>query len=235
MRAAETSARGEYAPDVADPFAFIPRLLGTFIAFEGPDGSGKSTQLRRFLTLCKDRDVPVCEVREPGGTAVGERVRTILLDHAHADMSLRCEMLLYMASRAQLVEQRIRPALAQRQLVVADRFVSSTLAYQGAAGGLPIEDIRAVAAVATGGTMPDLVVIFDVDEHTAGQRMNPLLASGRAELDRIESRGLDFHRKVRQGYLDQASSDPDHHIVLDASKSPDDVWAQLLGALNRRL
>lgn len=220
---------------MADLLKFIPRLHGKFIAFEGPDGSGKSTQLRRFLTLCKDHDVPVCEVREPGGTAVGERVRTILLDHAHADMSLRCEMLLYMASRAQLVEQRIRPALAQRHLVIADRFVSSTLAYQGAAAGLPIEDIHAVARVATGGTMPDFVVIFDVDEHTAAQRMNPLLASGRAELDRIESRGLDFHRKVRQGYREQAEAEPDRHIVIDASKGPDDVWSQLLASLSRRL
>lgn len=218
-----------------DLHAFIPRLHGRFIAFEGPDGSGKSTQLRRFLTLCKDHDVPVCEVREPGGTAVGERVRTILLDHAHADMSLRCEMLLYMASRAQLVEQRIRPALAQRHLVIADRFVSSTLAYQGAAGGMPLADINDVARVATGGTMPDLVLIFDVDENTAAQRMNPLMASGRSELDRIESRGLDFHRMVRQGYLEQARAEPSRHAVLDASKNPDDVWSQLLTALSRKL
>lgn len=220
-----------YAPRVNDSLSFIHRLRGRFIAFEGPDGSGKSTQLRRLVTLCHDLDVPVCEVREPGGTAVGERVRTILLDHAHADMSLRCEMLLYMASRAQLVQQRIVPAMAQNQLVIADRFVSSTLAYQGAAGGLAEDEIRAVAKVATGGLFPDAVLIFDVDAETAAGRMNPLLASGRTPLDRIESRGMDFHRRVREGYLSQARADPSRHRVLDASRSADDVWSQLLVTL----
>jgi dTMP kinase len=220
---------------VQSTHGFIPRLPGKFLVFEGPDGSGKTTQYRRLVTLCRDHDVPVCEVREPGGTSVGERVRTILLDHAHQDMSMRCEMLLYMASRAQLVEQRIRPALAQRSVVLADRFVSSTLAYQGAAGGLPTEEIHAVAKVATGGLKPDLVVIFDVDERTAASRMQPLLAPGRAALDRIESRSEEFHRKVRQGYLEQAAADPSMHAIIDASKSPDDVWSQLLSTLSKRL
>lgn len=224
-----------YAGGVLNTHAFIQRLPGKFLVFEGPDGSGKTTQYRRLVTLCRDHDVPVCEVREPGGTSVGERVRTILLDHAHQDMSMRCEMLLYMASRAQLVEQRIRPALAQRSLVLADRFVASTLAYQGAAGGLPIDEITAVARVATLGLTPDLVLIFDVDEKTAAMRMQPLLASGRSALDRIESRGEEFHRKVRRGYLDLAAADPERYAVIDASKSPEDVWSQLLSTLNRRL
>lgn len=215
--------------------AFIPRLPGRFLVFEGPDGSGKTTQLRRFLNLCRDHDIPLCEVREPGGTAVGERVRTILLDHAHQDMSMRCEMLLYMASRAQLVEQRIRPALAQRQLVVADRFVQSTYAYQGSAGGLPKDEILSVAGVATGGLEPDLVIVFDVDESTAASRLQPLLPSGRGPLDRIESRGGEFHRKVRAGYLELAESRPEQYAVLDASRSPEDVWSQLLGTLTKRL
>ena len=110
----------------------------------------------------------------------------MLLDHADEDIGLRTEMLLYMASRAQLVEHRIRPALAAGQLVLADRYVSSTLAYQGAAGGLPLEDIRVVAKIATGGLVPDLTVIFDVDAATASTRLSPLL-------DRMEARGQAYH------------------------------------------
>ena len=157
-------------------------LAGRFVVFEGPDGSGKSTQFRRFSRACQDAGLTVCEVREPGGTYVGERIRAVLLDHADEEICLVTEMLLYMASRAQLVEARIRPALARGELVLADRYVASTLAYQGAAGGLPLEDIRAVAQVATGGLTPDLTVIFDVDQATAASRLSPLL-------DRMESRG----------------------------------------------
>jgi dTMP kinase len=220
-------------------YPWINKLRGRFLAFEGPDGSGKSTQYRRLLEACKDADIVCCEVREPGGTAIGERVRDILLDHAHHDMTLRCEMLLYMASRSQLVEQRIRPALKRGELVIADRFVSSTFAYQGAAGGLPIAEIAAAADIALQGTVPDVVVIFDVDEVTASRRINPLLgaANGRDGKgpDRIEARGLEFHRKVRQGYLDLARKDPKHHLVIDASRGPEEVWAQLVEKLPERL
>jgi dTMP kinase len=212
--------------------------VGYFITFEGPDGSGKSTQFRRLLALCKDRSVPACEVREPGGTTIGERVREILLDHAHHDMTLRCEMLLYMASRSQLVEQRIRPALARGELVLADRFVSSTFAYQGAAGGIPYAEIRAAADIALQGVEPHLVVVFDVDEVTASKRINPLLQGDKHPHDRdgkgpdrIEARGHDFHRKVREGYLDLARKEPARHLVLDASRGAEEVWNQLMEKL----
>jgi dTMP kinase len=220
-------------------YSWLPRLRGKFIAFEGPDGSGKSTQFRRLLALCKERGVPACEVREPGGTTIGERVREILLDHAHHDMTLRCEMLLYMASRSQLVEQRIRPALSRGELVLADRFVSSTFAYQGAAGGIPYAEIRAAADIALQGVEPHLVVVFDVDEVTAAKRINPLLQGDRHRdgkgPDRIESRGSDFHRKVREGYLDLARKEPERHLVLDASKGPEDVWRELMEKLGSRV
>ena len=222
-----------------DSYPWLPRLRGRFIAFEGPDGSGKSTQFRRLLALCKEQDVPACEVREPGGTTIGERVREILLDHAHHDMTLRCEMLLYMASRSQLVEQRIRPALARNELVLADRFVSSTFAYQGAAGGIPFKEIEDAARIALQGVVPHLVVIFDVDEVTASKRINPLLQGDKHRdgkgPDRIEARGNDFHRKVREGYLELAKKDPGHHLVLDASKGPEDVWCELMEKLSTRV
>jgi dTMP kinase len=206
---------------------WVCNLSGRFLVFDGPDGSGKSTQFARFARYCRDRGVIVCEVREPGGTSIGEQIRRILLDPANNDMSLRCEMLLYMASRAQLIEQTIAPALARGELVLADRFISSTLAYQGTAGGIRIDEIIAVGRVAIGPpphNWPDLTVIFDVDEKTAATRLNPLL-------DRMELKGSEFHRRVRQGFLDQHRDEPGRHLVIDASQEPDRVFEDLLAGL----
>jgi len=208
--------------------AWLGALGGKFIVFDGPDGSGKSTQFRRFIDMARDAGVTVCDVREPGGTDVGERIRDILLDPIHAEMTVRCEMLLYMASRAQLVQQRIIPALGRGELVLADRFISSTLAYQGAAGGLPRDEILAVGDAACAGISPDLVVIFDADEATAAARLNPLL-------DRIEQKGAEFHRMVRQGFLDQARRDPGRYAVVNAAGSADTVSGELLRVLREKL
>lgn len=202
-------------------------LAGRLVVFEGPDGSGKSTQFARFSAFCSDHGTQVTEVREPGGTGIGEEIRRLLLAHDHGDMTLRCEMLLYMASRAQLVEQTIRPALAQRHLVLADRFVSSTLAYQGAGGGLSEKEILEVANAATGGLDPDLVVVFDVDESTAACRRD-------AEPDRIEARPDDFRARVRQSYLDQAKRWPGRYLVIDATCDADGVFDKLIAALSER-
>lgn len=236
----------EQATDTTPPPPWLAALAGRFLVFEGPDGSGKSTQFRRLVELCARGGLSVCEVREPGGTTIGERIRAILLDQALDHMALRCEMMLYMASRAQLVEERIRPALAARHLVLADRFVSSTYAYQGAAGGLPEEEITAVARVAIRGASPDLVIVFDVDELTAARRTKGLEKGAKRSAkpgpaptiglfdDRIEQRGHEFQRKVRQSYLDQARARPEHHLVIDASRGPDEVWASLLAGLSSR-
>ncbi len=205
-----------------DP-SFIRAYAGRFIVLEGPDGSGKSTQFRKLSDLCKQQGVKHFEVREPGGTPVGERIRQhIVLAKADEglEMSVRCEMLLYMASRAELVEKRILPALRRGELVLADRYVASTLAYQGAAGGLPMSDISAAARIATRNLLPDLYLIFDIDEISAAKRLSPLL-------DRMEAKGAAFHKKVRQGYLDQAKHDPARYAVVDASQSQDNVWEQV--------
>lgn len=204
--------------------SWLHLLAGRFIAFEGPDGSGKSTQLRRFVRLAADAGLTVREVREPGGTIVGEAIRSILLDHAQKDMTLTCEMMLYMASRAQLVEQTIRPALARGELVIADRFLASTLAYQGSAGGMPEEEIRAVAAVALHGCLPDLNIVFDVDEQTAARRLSPLL-------DRMEAKGRDYHRRVCEGYRRQLQRDPAHYRRVDAGLTEPEVWTQLVAVV----
>ena len=202
-------------------------LAGRFLVFDGPDGSGKSTQFSRFAEHGRRHGLTVCEVREPGGTPIGEQIRTVLLDPANHDMALRCEMMLYMASRAQLIEQTIRPALEARELVLGDRFISSTLAYQGTAGGMSQEEILAVGRVAIGSLWPDLTVIFDVDEQVAAHRLNPLL-------DRMELKGEQFHRRVRQGFLAQASGSPDRHLVIDASGEADSVFQTLLAELEKR-
>ncbi|HSG63543.1 MAG TPA: dTMP kinase, partial [Gammaproteobacteria bacterium] len=144
------------------PPDLITALVGKFLVFDGPDGSGKSTQLKMFLKAANAAGLRITEVREPGGTEVGEKIRDALLEHLdREEMSLRCEMLLYMASRAQLCEQIIDPALKKGDLVVADRFVSSTYAYQGAAGGIPFSEIDAAAMIAMQGITPDATLIFD--------------------------------------------------------------------------
>lgn len=210
------------------------------MVFDGPDGSGKSTQFRRVVDLVEAAGVEVCEVREPGGTHIGEEIRKVLLDAQHeeeAPIDLRCEMLLFMASRAQLIAQRVRPALERGELVLADRFISSTLAYQGAGGGLPPEEIMSAGRVALQECWPDLVVVFDVDAATARARMNPLLRGQEFETDqdRMESKGDAFHRKVRQGYLDQAASDPGHYLVVDATGEEDAVYERMCAGLAERV
>ena len=209
------------------------KLAGKFLVFDGPDGSGKSTQFRRFADEAASAGLTVCEVREPGGTPVGEAVRKLLLDPAFEGMDLTCEMLLYMASRAELVANRIKPALSRGELVMADRFISSTLAYQGTAGGLDVDAIRAVGRVAVGETQPDTVVIFDVDTRTAQRRMNPLLREREfdTDLDRIEMRGADYHAQVRRGYLDQAEREPERYVVVDATADAQAVYERLLAGL----
>jgi dTMP kinase len=202
-------------------------LQGQFVAFDGPDGSGKSTQINRFVERFRTQGVTVREVREPGGTPIGEQVRTILLDPENEGMTLPCEMLLYMASRAQLVEQEITPALARGELVIADRFVSATLAYQGTAGGIRVDWIQKVAEVAVAGCWPALTIILDVDDQTAAGRLNPLL-------DRMELKGKAFHAKVREGFLEQASTWPERYRVIDATMSEDAVETAVLEAVEHR-
>lgn len=207
---------------------WIQRLQGRFLVFDGPDGSGKSTQFRRFSSWLKSHSLPVTELREPGGTPIGERIRDVLLDVAHEEMTITCEMLLYMASRAQIVEEVVKPALERGDLVLADRFISSTHAYQGAGGGLSREAIDHVGEVAVGELMPELTIIFDVDQETAAHRLNPLL-------DRMERKGEVFHARVREGYLELARRKPEHVLVIDARPDEDTVFTALLKGLQSRI
>lgn len=216
---------------------WMDQLGGKFVVFDGPDGSGKSTQLARFADAARAAGVTVCAVREPGGTSIGEQIRKVLLDPANADMALRCEMMLYMASRAQLIDQTIGPALERGELVLADRFISSTFAYQGAAGGLSAEEIRAVGQVALAAHWPEVTVILDVDPKTGARRLNGPASKGAGPTlfsDRMELKEAEYHRLVRQGFLDQAAADPDHYIVIDGSEDADRVFQAILAALAAR-
>ncbi len=229
------------------PLDWLRNLAGKFLVFEGPDGSGKSTQLKRFIEACAAQGVEVTTVREPGGTAVGEQIRSVLLDPS-STMTLRCEMLLYMASRAQLVEQIVQPALAKGHLVIADRFLTSTFAYQGAGGGLPEAEIREVGRVATLNIRPDLVLIYYVDVVTATSRTRglppptgrkktpPAQALHGATLfdDRIEQRPDEFRRRVHDSYMAQAAADPVHHALIDAKGNAEQVWNLTTEALRSR-
>lgn len=209
------------------------RLSGKFIVFDGADGCGKTTQMKRLHEKVEEAGVKVRRFREPGGTAIGEQIREVLLSTKSEGMDLRCEMLLYMASRAQLVHDQIKPALAAGECVLADRFASSTLAYQGGGGGMSMEAIGQVAEIAVEGRWPDLTVVFDLPTEVAMARLNPLWAGGRkkgdekqnplfddsAVKDRIEQRARDYFERVRDNYRWQAEKWPERYRVVDASKS----------------
>ena len=214
-------------------------LSGKFIVFDGPDGCGKTTQMDLLIARLEKGQgrLKVRRLREPGGTRIGEEVRKVLLSKEHENMDVHCEMLLYMASRAQLVAEQIKPALSAGECVLADRFASSTLAYQGGGGGLDLTQILAVAQAAVGasksdqGTWPHLTIIFDLDVDVAMARLNPQQTAG-LFADRIEQRAKDYFQRVRENYLWQAKQWPERYCVVDAGKTVAQVEKQVVAALN---
>jgi dTMP kinase len=197
------------------------RPPGLFISFEGPEGAGKSTQLRHLAERLTVAGVPQLLTREPGGTDIGTQLRELVLD-ARSQMTAMTEFLIYSASRAQLVETVMRPALMGGEVVICDRYVDSSYAYQGAGRGLDMTHLRAVSAAATGGLLPALTVLLDLDPQVGLSRAATVGAP-----DRIEQAGLDFHRRVRQGFLDLAAADPARFLVLDATQ-PQETLADLI-------
>jgi len=202
----------------------VSQYPGKFIVLEGVDGAGKSTQaylLSKYLSAKKRRVLPV---REPGGTELGERIREILLDPGEDKMTAQCEMLLYMASRAQLVGELIRPSLEDGYVVVSERFLFSSVAYQGYAGGLPIENILRIGEFAVSGIEPDLTIILDIDPDAAMRRdKGPVIVPEAGQYDRIEKKGVEFQKKVRAGFLELAGQHPDKIRVVDAARPPKTV------------
>lgn len=191
-----------------------------FYSIDGIDGGGKSTQLKLFCQWLTERGEQVVTCRDPGSTPLGEAVRELLLNRRDLEIHRRSEMLLYMAARAQLVEQVIRPALAEGTTVVSDRFLLANVVYQGHAGGLDIEELWRIGEVATAGIMPDLTFLLDIDPQTATDRI-------RRAPDRMESQGDDFRSRLRDGFLAEAARRPDRIRRIDAGRSIEEVQTQI--------
>ncbi len=202
-----------------------------FISFEGLDGSGKTTQVLRLATWLRANGMNVVQLREPGGTRIGDSVRTILHDHANANMDARAELLLYCASRAQLIVEQVQPHLAAGGIVLSDRFADSTIAYQGYGRGLDISFLETLLQFATRGMKPDVTLYFDMTPERALERR---LASG-GEVNRLDTEAMDFYARVRDGYDALIAQEPARWLVIDASGSPDAVAAQVICAIKSRL
>ena len=199
---------------------------GRFITFEGIEGSGKSTQICLLAELLESLGHGVRLLREPGGTPIGDRIRAILLDDRLADITDETEMLLFAASRAQLVRREIRPAMAEAKTVLCDRFLHSSLAYQGYARGLGRDKVYEANRPAVDGLLPDKVVLLDLAPSLALGR-----AEGRGSLDRIEAESLAFHHRVREGFLAEAQLDPERFLVVSADGQPGEVHQAIRAGL----
>jgi len=201
-------------------------MKGKFITLEGPDGSGKSTQAALLTQYLADQGVAVISTREPGGTEIAEKIRTILLDPGNGVLNDRAEVFLYAASRAQHVEELIAPALNEGKMVICDRFVDSTLAYQGFGRGLDLTFLNKVNEMAAGGIMPDLTIVFDVTTEVAFSRIKNSRKSGG---DRLEQESCSFHHRVRQGYLKLANKFPQRIKVVSGEKTVTEVFQDVKG------
>jgi dTMP kinase len=199
-----------------------------FFSFDGIDGAGKSTQMKLFCEWFAERGNRVVACRDPGSSPLGEAVRSLLLDRPDLAISRRAEALLYMAARAQLVEQTVRPALERSETVVSDRFLLANVVYQGHAGGLDVEQLWRIGTMATGGIEPDLTFVLDLSPEAAARRMN-------RQLDRMESQGDDFRRRLREGFRLEAARRPDKILLIDADRPVETVQTEIRNAAEKIL
>lgn len=193
---------------------------GLFITFEGADGCGKTTQMSMLADYLKAKGYDVVLTREPGAKGLGEKVREILLNYDGV-VSDRCESFLFLADRAQNIDVIVEPAVKQGKIVLCDRHIDSTVAYQGYGRGLDIERINMLNSLATNGKKPDLTFVFDIDVETSMKRVGK-------EKDRMESAGIEFHNRVRHGYLELAQKEPERIKVIDASKSIEEIHKKVV-------
>jgi len=201
--------------------------LSLFITFEGPEGSGKTTQIELLSDYLEEKGYPVLATREPGGTNIGDQIRAILLDPQNTDMLPASEALLFSAARAQIVNQVIRPHLALGGIVLCDRYADSTLAYQGYGHGLNLELLHAITALATGGLKPDLTVYLDIDVEDGLRRKLAAHRAGQSEWNRLDRQETAFHRRVREGYLQMATREPDRWLLIDATQPVEAIQASI--------
>ena len=197
-----------------------------FLCLDGVDGGGKTTQLELLKAWLRAEGHDVVSCRDPGTTPLGEELRKLVLNRHDLVIHRRAEMLVYMAARAQLVEQVIRPALEAGRTVVSDRFLLANVVYQGHAGGLDVDSLWAVGQVAVGGLEPDLVCVLDLPAEVAAARMT-------RTLDRMEAQGLEFQRRVRAGFLAEAARRPERIAVIDATQTPEEVHGDIVAAIRR--
>lgn len=199
------------------------RARGLFISFEGLDGSGKTTQMRRLAKRLRARGHVVLETVEPGGTEIGGKIRQVLLDAANQELSPTAELLLYFASRAQNVDERIGPALRRGEIVLADRFTDSTLVYQGCGRGLGAETVLALDRVACSGLQPDLTLLLDIDVETSLARARARNAAQPAGETRMDEQSLEFHRKVYEAYQALAAGEPERIRRIDGRAAIEEI------------
>lgn len=197
---------------------------GLFIAFEGGDGAGKSTQAARLAEALESRGHTVLRTREPGGTPIGEKLRSLVLDHGHGHIDAHTEALIFAASRAAHATQVIRPALERGEIVLTDRYIDSSVAYQGAGRGLGEDAVRSLNEWATSGLQPHLTVLLDVDPAVGRRRRT----AGEAAEDRLESEADDFHARIRGAFLELARSRPESYLVLPANHPVGELAEQIL-------
>ena len=193
---------------------------GFLVSLEGPEGAGKTSVLEALIPILEDRGVEVLTTREPGGVLIGEKIREVILDPSHTEMDPKTELLLYIASRRQHLVEKVLPALAAGKLVIMDRFIDSSVAYQGFGRGLDIEAIDWLNEFATDGLKPDLTLYFDIEVEEGLAR---IAANSNREINRLDMEGLDLHRKVRQGYLSLLEKEANRIVKIDASLPLDQV------------
>ena len=198
---------------------------GTLISFEGPEGAGKSSVLEAVLPLLEEKGIPFITTREPGGVDIAEKIRQVILDPDHTSMDAK-------TSRRQHLVERVLPALAAGKIVLMDRFIDSSVAYQGYGRGLSVEDIEWLNQFATDGLKPDLTLYFDLDVEEGLAR---IAKNREREVNRLDLEGLELHQKVRQGYLALSEKEPERIVKIDASQSFEAVFADVLAVLENRL
>jgi dTMP kinase len=207
-------------------------MKGYFFSFEGPDGAGKTTMIAKLETFLREKGFAVLSTREPGGVRIAEAIRSIILNPDHTEMDGRTEALLYAAARRQHLLEKIIPAVEAGNIVLCDRFVDSSLVYQGFARGLGVDEILQINQFAIDGYFPSLTIYFDIDPKMGMERIQK---NKQREINRLDMESLSFHYKVREGYLKLAKRFSERIVTIDASKSPDEVFAMTTAVVMKRI